>query len=333
MRGPFSDIELELKKGFRELFPDCVRRLERATSDAEVAAIRHEMIAAEIAGLRGVVDDAVLDDLAQGKGVDYVLTNTQYRNLIGAQGNDIKVQIQTLLNSLKVLKQLKDPTDEDVASQLLASGVGAISHAVTIYLNTLARSIGEVRAALAGVRALSAGGVVGIVTIVVITTLIPILFFMLKPAACVVLVLNELTDTDLDLGRDGVHNLHGETAQTAPKIRAAGRSVDGDLAPVMGLVVSHKHPNALVGTQSGFVYGAGATDLAFGVECPLTSIYVDNNCWCGIGATAKHAVERTNATNTQSFSASDSVCEIGIDCNSGAGSVAYYRARVRAKTT
>jgi len=84
---------------------------------------------------------------------------------------------------------------------------------------------------------------------------------------------------------------------------------------------------ALYGTQYGFTYKYKNINLSFGVECPLTSIYVDNNCWCGVGTSSKEAAEQTDKQNKQVWKASGDGISLSIEVNSGSGSIAYYLAR------
>lgn len=334
--GPATpDIELELKRSFRELFPDYARELDKATSNEEIEALRVKFVRAEAEKLRGTLDDALVDQISGGGGVEYALTPTQYSNLKSATGDTIKVELQTLINSLKVIKSIKSPTAEDVASQMIAAGVGAMASGIGAFFTSLSSGAAGAVATLAGVEAVSVAGIVGIVAVVIVAALIPIIYFMQKPAACFVLVINEITTSgQLSLGTP--YNVHGKNVQSTPNITNAMDFGDGHIHVTCGFMVTSKHDNALVGTQNGYVYSykhdTTTTDFAIGVECPLTGIYVDNNCWCEIGASAETAAKQTDSNNQQSWTSSNSDYEMSIVCNSGSGSIAYYIARIGPKS-
>ncbi|WP_262696197.1 hypothetical protein [Kordiimonas aquimaris] len=329
------DQIFELKKTFREIFPEESKLLEKAKSDEQIEQLRQKFFNEQIAKLKGIVDDETLKTLTETGGVPMILTPSQYKALKNARGEAIKVQLTSMVNTLAYIKKLQDPSSEMVAGELLATGVGAIATGIAAFNATLNAGAAVTAAALAGVEVLTVAGIVGIIAAVIVAIFIPILFFMLKPAVCFTFVMNEITDGGGQLTISGDNNpycVHGKVDSVTPQISNAIQFAT-DLYPVGGFVVTTKNDNALVGTQAGFVYNytdtSGAShDFAFGTECPLTGIYVDNNCYCQVGGTAQGAAEATDDHNQQSYTNAGTNYTLEINCNSGSGSHAYYIARV-----
>lgn len=333
MYRPMSDVDLELKKGFRELFPEYASQLEKAKSDSDIEGLRQNFVHSEIEKLTDVLDEETLKLLSADGGLTYAMTPQEYSNMINARGDNIKLQITTLLNTLKAIKNIPDPTTGQTAAMMLATGIGAISTGIGVFNAALGSGAAVAAAAALGVEAVTVAGIVGLIAVAIIAALIPIIYFMSKPAACFVFVINEIPGHENQITLGDRHCVHGKEAQLTPQISGmitipAGVEGSGNY-PVGGFVVSEKDSSALIGSQYGFQYKLDDTVFSFGVECPLTGIYVDNNCYCAFGGSAETAANNTNSDNKQSYSASNSDYIIDINCNSGSGSVAYYIARVR----
>ena len=72
----------------------------------------------------------------------------------------------------------------------------------------------------------------------------------------------------------------------------------------------------------------GGKEFAFAFDCPLTGLYVDNNCYCAIGETAKTVAELTDEHNKQAWKDEKDGYGISIKCNDPSGSIAYYIVRI-----
>lgn len=186
----------------------------------------------------------------------------------------------------------------------------------------------ETAAAYAGVTAATVALVCAIAIVVIIAILIPIIYFMQKPANCIVLLINELDDKII-FKND--YNIHGKPTLNTTPIPKAVVIPGVTTVATAGFIATEKRENALFGTQYGFTFTYKETELTFGVECPLTSLYADNNCYCGIGISAKKAANTTNYKNVQSWEDSNDEIKISIKCNSKSGSIAYYVARAYKK--
>ena len=323
--------EFELKRKFRNLYPEYAARLD-GLSGQDFNRVHEEIIAEAKENLINALNTAGIKLEGGTDNADQTccipLSNEQYHHLINATGDDIKNQLHVLLDGLERLKGMEKEDAGLVTAQILLSGalgVGLLSTSTVIA--KLVTGAVEAVAAFAGVSAATVGVVCAIVALVIVAVLIPIIYFMIKPANCIVLLINE-SDQDLVFVSD--YNVHGKpTLMTSPIPK--GVVIPGiGTYPVAGFIATEKRKDALVGTQYGFTmgYGTSSTKLSFGVECPLTSIYSDNNCYCSFDETAEQAAKNTTKKNMQSYTAEKDGLKLSIKCNSGSGSIAYYVARV-----
>lgn len=259
------------------------------------------------------------------------LTQAQYQQLINASGDDIEVVVTTMLNTASIIQ----PTWSvgQTTAQFITGGLAAMGAVGAGAFNAaIGTGVVETLAIAAGIEAVTVAGIVAIVAVAVIAVILPILYFMLKPACCFVVLLNE-TSSKLTWVDD--YNVHGKPIGRVDSITPAvviPAPIPGSGTYVVcGFIQTDKRDDALVGTQYGFTYTTGNTNVSFGVECPLTSIYVDNNCYCAINSTSENVANETDSQNVLSYkcSSSNPNLNVSIQCNSGSGSVAYYIARVR----
>ncbi|WP_431030012.1 hypothetical protein [Lysinibacillus sp. LZ02] len=325
---PVIDIDLKLKQGFRSLFPEYAAALEKANSQEEI----NKLQAAFIEERKQVLADALGKDITELEASDQTapipLKKETYEILINATGDDIKKQLHVLIDGLERLKSMEDDDPGLVTAQILLSGalgIGLLSTSTVV--TELAVGAAEAIAALAGVTVATVGVVVAIASLVIVAVIIPIIYFMQKPANCIVLLINEL---DKPLVFESDYNVHGKPMLMTTPI-PEGIEIPGVAKyPIAGFIATEKRENALVGTQYGFTmrYGDTDTKFSFGVECPLTSIYSDNNCYCAIGESAQKVAETTTDKNKQFWEAEKDGFKLSIRCNSGSGSIAYFVARV-----
>ncbi len=323
--------DFELKKKFRNLFPEYAKRLDRATPET-FNQVHEQIILEAKENLKKALREAgASPELVEDadKTCCISLSQEQYKKLINARGDEIKNQLHVVIDGLERLKGMEKDEPGIVTAQLLLSGtlgVGLIS--ISTVLTSLVGGAIEAAAAFAGVSAATVLVVCAIVALVIVTVLIPIIYFALKPANCIVLLINE---TDQDLVFDSDYNEHGKSSLMTTPIQGGVVIPGVGTYPVAGLIATEKSSSALIGTQYGFSmkYGkSGNKKVTFGVECPLTSMYEDNNCYCAFDISAKEAAIQTASHNAQESSASSGDLKASIICNSGSGSIAYYVARV-----
>lgn len=318
-------IDHKLKKGFRELFPDYAKQLDSAKNQEEIEKLHESFVLVARKNLAKTLgkDVSLLSETDQTAPIP--LKQEEYEILINATGDVIKNQLHVIIDGLQRLKSMEDDDPGLVTAQILLSGalgIGMLS--TTSVAAKLVTGAVEAAAAYFGVATATVATVCAIAVLVIVLVIIPIIYYMQKPANCIVLLINEL-DKPLTFLKD--YNVHGKPMLMTTPIPEAVIIPDVGTYPVAGLIATEKRSNALVGTQYGFVMKYKDYDLAFGVECPLTGIYVDNNCYCAIGETAKQAAENTDSNNKQFYTASKDGINTSIRCNSGSGSIAYFIAR------
>nr|WP_315255110.1 hypothetical protein [uncultured Flavobacterium sp.] len=316
---------INLKTSFSKAFPDYFNQLEACKTDQQLKEVYEKI---KLDALEKAKPFFSADDNPTGFPI-LALTPDQYSQLIDANGDTIKVVVTTMLNTAQIIQP--SWSVGQTAAQFSVGGLAALGAVgVGAFNIAIGSGVVEMLAIAAGIEALTVAGVVAIIAVAIVAVIIPILYFMLKPACCFVVMLNE-TNSPLVWVDD--YNYHGKTigyvnrippAQVVPQpIPGAGTYV------TCGFVQTDKRDDALVGTQYGFTYSVGSTNVNFGVECPLTSIYVDNNCFCEINSTSEDAANETDSKNALSYSASNANLNVSIKCNSGSGYVAYYIARIQ----
>lgn len=321
------DIDFKLKKGFRSLFPDYAAKLEKATTQEEINRLQSEFIEERKQILAETLGKDITELEASDQTAPIPLKEDMYKNLINATGDDIKKQLHILIDGLERLKGMEKDEAGSVTAQILVSGALGIGLlATSTVAGRLAAGAAEAVAAFAGVTVATVGTVVAIASLVIVAVIIPIIYFMAKPANAIVLLINEL---DKPLNFVGDHNVHGKPMLMTTPIPEAVVIPEVATYPVSGLIATEKRENALVGTQYGFTmqYGNTNTRFSFGVECPLTSLYKDNNCYCAIDESASTVADMTTKKNKQFWEAKKNGFKLSIRCNSGSGSIAYYVAR------
>ncbi len=317
-------LEHQLKDTFRRRFPEYARELDSAESEKEVFALRDGYLADALANLKRALREAGHDE--EDRTAPFALTEATYQRLIDARGNEIKNELQRLMDGLSALSEYEhEDQAAEMTAQLIVSGgisLGGVSQKAAA--GQLAAGATEAAAAYFGVTTATVAVVAAVAVLVIVAIIIPIVYFILKPAACIVLLINEL---EVALELDSEYNVSGKPSLATSPIDPAVVIPDVKTVPVAGFIISEKKESALVGTQYGFVMKAESDQLAFGTECPLTALYTDNNCFCDFDISAEKAAEKTEDKNKQEYEADNGKVRTSIRVNSGAGSHAYYIAR------
>ncbi|TNE55254.1 MAG: hypothetical protein EP338_04640 [Bacteroidetes bacterium] len=324
----FSKTEMiHLAAAFDSAYPEYSRQLKACKTEQELLTTYKKIKEDAFEKARPYLADG--DDPTGFPAI--ALTPQQYHNLSAATGSNIKVYVTAMINTAQAIKP--DFSVGQTVAQLIGGGITAIG---TIAGAAFGEGIigGAVAAVAvaAGVEAVTVAGLVTLIAVAIIAVIIPILYFMLKPACCFTLLMNETNET---INWVDDHNVHGKPVGHTPFINAAidvPEPIPGAGKYVYaGLIQTDKKDAALVGTQYGFTYSYGSTKVNFGTECPLTSLYVDNNCYCSIDSTSETAANETDSKNVLSYSASvvTPKLDVSIKCNSASGYVAYYIARIQ----
>jgi len=255
-----------LKQSFRQVFPEFANRLDGARSQDEVSKIHAQLIQETQATLAKALNKSVGDLTATDQTAPIALTQKQYEILISASGDTIEQQLHVILDGTSRLKSMEQDDSAAITAQIVLSGVVALGGvACSAASSQLVAGAVETAAAYFGVETATVGVVCAIAAVVIVAIIIPIIYFMEKPANCIVLLINEL---DEDLTFLGDYNVHGKPMlMTTPIPQAV---VIPGVRPVAtaGFIATAKRDDALVGTQYGFTFKYKDLDLSFGVECP-----------------------------------------------------------------
>lgn len=312
-----SNLLAQSKAILASAFPKHAAQFEKAQTYEERFAIYEDLLAFS----KKQYFDLTGED-PQGSAT-YVLSPAQYQRLTQATGDQIAVQIQTIVNTLSLVK---DMTDKDqIAAQMFDAGVFVFSAAAVVAFNagvTVGMSILD--AAAGAIATVGVAPVVALVVAVIVAVFVPFLYFMTKPAYTFVMLINQ-TDKALTWGGD--YEVSGKLTNFVDSIPAPSVFPDQTLYTA-GFIAGSKRDNALVGCQMGFVYKYDdQTKFAYGVESPLTSMYVDNNCYCDFNVTAEQIANTTDSKNVLTSTATLNKFSSKISCASGSGDGAWCLAQ------
>lgn len=378
--------ENETMQYLREIFPDYVPRMEKASTEEELNALKEGLMAKVRQNLRQELAKANkseedFSDLLQGTYdgdslAALTIDSTDHSDYVTAQGDKIKTLVQALYNSLQNVKNTNSANirNADVkadnyhmAAALVVNGIIATSDAgisaadkvleeyasrqasgkMKLELDEAWHEVladfeeedrkkivgafpGALPAAFAGVGAVGGAAIVVSIILVILAALTVILYFCIKDAACLVLVINDLADANGDYDKYNLeftssHNVHGKQTGYTRKLKSALKFTETEIFAPAGFFTTQKVTAALYGTCYGFqlkITDANLT-VAFGVESPLTG---SNKCYCGFGKTAEDAAKAVSSN--LSSSANSGNYKATISMNSTSGETAYYIARV-----
>ncbi|MCO7518330.1 MULTISPECIES: hypothetical protein [unclassified Pseudomonas] len=333
-----SESLQNLKSKFSEVFPEHAKLLEGARSHTEVLKLQDRFqleSKTKLASALNIKLDSLDDRKTQPA---FALKPATYNALINATGGAIEQQLHDLLTSIQSLSKMEDDDPMDAVATMFAGGITSLGlTAIAAYQSKLVMGAVEAAAALAGVEVATLAVVCSIATLVVFTLILPILFYMEKPANCIILLINEVGDNDDSLEFQEDYNVHGKPALITRSILGPLDFGSGQVRYNAGFIAAEKRDNALVGCQYGFTLtfnNGGAHNslkgqrFTFGVDCPLTGIDGWNNCYCSFDDNAKQAAENTDKHDAISYTAEKNGIKLSIKCNSQKGSIAYYVARV-----
>jgi len=326
--------DFQLKQTFRRVFPEYSQLLENAKSQDEIDTLKERFVSESKLELENAEKElrmtpgfSEIESMvsATDQSAPIPLSSELYEILKNATGDTIKQQLQKLIDGLERLKNMNKDEPGLVTAQIILSGaLGIGGLATSTVLQRLAARAVQNAAAYAGVRIATVKLVCAIAVAVIVLVIIPIIYYMSKPANCIVFLINEL---DKPLNFDSDHNVHGKPSLMTTPIPNGVVIPDVGTYVVGGLIATEKKSSALVGTQYGFLMKYGDTKLGFAVECPLTSLYEDNNCYTSFDMTAKEIAEKTAKENKQFHSVTKDGITLSLRVNSGSGSIAFYVAR------
>lgn len=315
-----------LKALFEELYPDYAARMAAASARSPEAALEaYQLIYAECTEKAAPYLCLAKKDERVVSG-PFIIDADQYSGLIHAENDDIKYKIQTIMNTMEYLKSLEGQSNTIIAANLAAVGVCALE--MTSYFVVkpiLAAGAYTFDAALAAVTGCRTA-IMAVVSLVVVAIIIPLIYFMTKPANCIILLINE---TDEEVTFEDDYNVHGKPVTFVQELPGIIMSQAGPAGYSIGFITTQKRDAALYGTQYGFRMKSKAGKMyVFGSECPLTSLYSGNNCYCSFTGSAEDAAKQTTEDDRQDYTASDGSFKLSIKCHSKSGSIAYYVARI-----
>lgn len=321
----------ELTNTLEEEFPELMKELSTCKTQDEMDVVHKKYVLKymnELNILLGKEEITELDltdsNLQSDKTAPIALKPETYDFLINAEGNAIEFEMKKIINGLARLKHMVYDSAADVAWQILFSGCVAIGGlAISEAFRALVTGALESAAAALGVSVATVGIVCGIAAVVIVATIIPLIYYITKPAVGILLLINEI---DEKITSWESYNVHGRQVLLTDPI-PGGITFKDKHYFAGGLIISRKMENALIGTQYAVTFRHYNTDFQFGFSVPLTGLYGGNSCYCSIGGTAKEAAIHADDGNLHYIHDAYGY-RAEIKCNSASGSIAYYVGRI-----
>lgn len=331
MNNKISNHELALT--FRKVFPEFASIMDAAKTEEETLKAFEDVLSLARSNYNTVMKQTLGDDAPDGY-APIALKPDQVSNLLSASGDQIKVRMEALMQSIDLLKNYEND-EEMMAVQMSCAGMAAITvTAIPIVAAKLLEGIVEITAIIEGIAAAGPGAIIAAAGIIVALIVIPIIYFMEKPAMGCILLINELEEDISYTGYEAPHGkITGYTESLPSSIIVPQTDGSNHVYASSGFYTGSKRDCALIGVRAGFGFKGNKSGKTFSIGfcCPLTSLYGDNNCYCSVGGSASDAAEQTDKNNKQEWKDEKDGYGISIKCNSPSGSVAYYIARIYKK--
>lgn len=328
---------------FQELYPREYEAFSGADSEAEIMILQERFLRERKQKLMSCLtenrlsadrknDINILQDANETVAV--ILHEELYNQLINAKGSEIEKLLVEMFDGVERLKDMGSQDAESMAYAMSNAGLAALGIAMCTQLIADIMVGMNLNAAMVAALASVSLGTVGIVIDIIVLAIIPIFYFMSKPAACIFAVINDL-DVDLEINEEAV--IHGKLNVKTKIIPAAAASKS--ILRSAGIWSTQKTDAALIGTQYGvnFVQKKGKfsgtepddTVFSVGVECPLASGL--NSCAVGFDKSAENIGKEANAKQKQEVAEENKNYKIEMRCHNAHGSIAYYICRISRK--
>lgn len=333
-----ADGILEIQRRFEQSYPKQAEMLKNA-SEEEVFLLQNRFVKEAKDKLTRELEKAdIKQDIKEmlqstDETVAVGITEQLYEVLCGAQGDEIQTEVIKFFDTIERLKDMGTQDAEMMTYAMVNGGLAALGIAMlTDLIVNLLAGLGLAEAIFTVIVTLGTT-VIGMVVDIVVLCIIPIFYFMAKPAACVFLIMNEL-ESDLVIAEEkvihGKVNVKTKTISAVFKLKHTIRSG--------GIWSTQKKDGALIGSKYAVVFEQkkssfgpepDSTKFAVGVECPLASR--KNSCAVGINKTASEIGNEVDDHRKQYASDENGAYKMEMRCNSGSGSVAYYICRIYKK--
>lgn len=349
MSANFRNDNLELRVDFHRHFPREAEALEAelatATTDAGVRNLhkkfveeaKHRLTLALSAEGRDFTDFANDDPTSDGS---VSLLHDLYEAMIGATGSDIKQYIDMNLAAINSI----DPKENDalatsykIVGGFSASFGVACGVAVLKAMGSAARTGWFFTRTVTAVTSVGAGVVAAACALIVLSVIVPILYFVFKPAQCILYLINDVKNTVTMVGSG--YSKHGKITTITKMIQGnfVGEDPDDPARSIWfgGIFSSEKRTDAMIGTQNAFTFSYTETDVktkqkvdftfGVGVTCPLTG---DNALYCAFNRQAEEIANGISTEYGLSQEAEFGAYRLKVSLNNTAHSPAYYIARI-----
>lgn len=332
-----SEYKTNLCERFEQLYPEEAKAFRLAASDEEVSALQQKFVREAqqrlVEALRssGVLQEKLEALRDSSETVAEAIGEEVYRTLVNARGDDIETEIVKMFDEVERLKNMGSGDKEILTYAMMNGGLFALGFSmVTDLVTNILAALGLAEAIFTSLEAIGSIGFCAVVDIIVLS-IIPIIYFMTKPAACVFLVVNDL---EVNLCIESEKVIHGKLNVKTKEIPASMKM--SQVVHSVGLWSTQKKNAALYGSHYAVVlnqkkskYGTiepDDTTFAISVECPLAS--GKNSCAVGINESLEAVAKDADDYRKQDVSAQNDTYGIEMHCNSGKGSIAYYICRI-----
>jgi len=334
-----------LRADFQRHFPLEAAKLEKALAaattdtDAEARELHREYVKEAKHRLAVALQEAGPDyadfatlaaDMPADGHVSFL--HDLYANMITATDENIE---QYIHDNLAAINSVNDKdSDENVTRKIVGGFSGSVGIACgTAVLKAMNGKGWFPKRTLQGVQAIGVNVVTASCALIVLSAIVPVLYFSAKPAQCILYLINDVPNT---ITMVDSHSEHGKIDTITKMIQGTlmGEDPDDPSRSLWfgGIFSSEKHDDAWIGTQNAYTFrytetAKEKTDFTFGigVSCPLTH---QNALYCAFNESAGDVAKGVSTEYGLSHEASFGAYRLKVSLNGTAHSPAYYIARI-----
>jgi hypothetical protein len=330
------DENTNLRVIFQKNFPAQALALESASSESEVNQLYELFLKEAWDRIDRLHEEAGLaknytrtSDDPNGISSAQLLPPFTYQAM-EASGSSVKSlvmqQLSTMLN-VSALSEKDNTTAINLTLEMWGGLAGSIGLGMALNVVKQMTQLGSMTftvsaRAVAGIGVAMVGAVAAAIAL---SVFIPILYFVLKPAQCVLMLINN-TNNIINLKNENIYSDHGKVITTCSDIQRFLPYDEGTKSTFAGFYNSIKRTGALRGVTTGYqfdmidLHNKSIESFALGVSCPLTG---KNKLSCGFNQSSEGVLESLTYTG---LSVTDKIKGFSLksSLNSTGGGTAYF---------
>ena len=329
----------EFKNEFEKTFSEHVNKLENLPTLEQKEEYTSDLLNKYENQLSSSLSELKIKDeldqqfafkISADKPIHISLTVEKYQKLKNARGSQIEVELTNLMKELHQIKtqiQCHENSLEDIGKEMSKTGICGIGPVTlsSLYSEVKSPVLKSVESGISNSLGLSSEtisvleSIISFISVTVITNIIS------RESSVMMFIFNELDSELINVNSEAIH---GEIITTTNPI--PGIKIESDQSKLIsgGLFLGKKYNYAPIGAQVGWQFKSKGHQISFASDCPITSLFVYNNCYCGFDIDAREAAKLTDKFDKQYYFDSSGGVAAEIRVHSQYGSPAYNIGRI-----